>query len=184
MNTITQEQIDKLISRDGINETTFEKIYHNYWKNVFGIVFHYTRDEEIAEEISQDLFAAIWEKRDHLIIKTSIWQYLSRAAKLEAFEYLRTSINHREHIDCAVRNICQSHNCTEEQVLFNELTANISNLVEMLPCRCRQVYRMSQEQGFSNKEIAAGLMISEKTVEYHLHKAFSFLRSSLQQPLN
>jgi len=54
-------------------------------------------------------------------------------------------------------------------------------LVNQLPCRCREVYRLSQEQGKNNKEIAAVLLISEKTVEYHLYKAISFLRTNLQQ---
>lgn len=164
-----------------MDEQGFEHIYRNCWKSVFGIIFNYTRDEEIAEEISQDLFASLWERRDKIIIKTTVEQYLYRAAKLEAFDYLRTSNSHREHINCALQNQCGSYNCTEEQVLFNELNGNISLLVAELPCRCREVYRLSQDQGMNNKSIASALLISEKTVEYHLYKAISFLRNNLQE---
>ncbi|SDL35819.1 RNA polymerase sigma-70 factor, ECF subfamily [Pedobacter sp. ok626] len=164
-----------------LDEQGFAYVYRNCWKSVFGIIFHYTRDEEIAEEISQDLFASIWERREKLIIKTSIEQYLNRAAKLEAFEYLRTSNSHRLHIDCALQNLCGSRNCTEEQVFFNALKGSLDVLVDELPCRCREVYRLSQEQGMNNKSIAAALLISEKTVEYHLYKAMSFLRNNLKE---
>ncbi len=164
-----------------MNEQDFAHIYRNCWKSVFGIIFHYTRDEEIAEEICQDLFASLWERREKITIKTTIEQYLNRAAKLEAFEYLRTSNSHREHIKCALQNFSCSRNCTEEHVLFSELNGNLSLLVEELPCRCREVYRLSQEQGMNNKAIGVALVISEKTVEYHLYKAISFLRSNLQE---
>jgi RNA polymerase sigma-70 factor (family 1) len=164
-----------------MDEQRFEQTYRECWKSVFGIIFHYTRDEEIAEEISQDLFASFWERREKIIIKTTVEQYLHRAAKLEAFDYLRTSSSHREHINCALRNHCVGRNCTEEQVLFNELNGNLNLLVEELPCRCREVYRLSQDQGMSNKSIANFLMISEKTVEYHLYKAMNFLRNNLQE---
>lgn len=160
---------------------SFEQVYRNCWENVFGIIFHYTQDEEIAEEISQDLFASLWERRKKLVIKTTVEQYLNRAAKLEAFDYLRSSNSRREHINCALQNLCDAHNCTEEQVLFNELNGNLNQLLEELPCRCREVYGLSQEQGMNNKAIASRLMISEKTVEYHLYKAMSFLRINLQE---
>lgn len=164
-----------------MDERSFEQTYRNCWKSVFGIIFHYTQDEEIAEEISQDLFASLWERREKITIKTTIEQYLNRAAKLEAFEYLRTSNSHREHINCALKNLCGSRNCTEEQVFFNELSGSLNLLIDELPCRCREVYRLSQEQGMNNKAIAALLVITEKTVEYHLYKALSFLRNNLQE---
>lgn len=164
-----------------IDSKSFERLYKSYWKKVFGIIFHYTQDEEIAEEISQDLFASVWERRKTLVIRTSIEQYLSRAAKLEAFQYLRTSVNQQRHIDCALQGHCNSINCTEEQVLFNQLKGSLVEFVEQLPCRCREVYQMSHEQGLSNKTIALQLEISEKTVEYHLHKAMGFLRENLQK---
>ncbi|WP_143166672.1 RNA polymerase sigma-70 factor [Pedobacter caeni] len=164
-----------------MDERGFAQIYQNCWKNVFGIIFHYTQDEEVAEEISQDLFASLWERKEKIMIRTTIEQYLNRAAKLEAFDYLRTSNSRREYIDCALHSTCCSRNCTEEQVLFNELNGSLNLLLDELPCRCREVYRLSQEQGMNNKAIAAALLISEKTVEYHLYKAFSFLRINLQE---
>lgn len=163
-----------------LDEQAFAQVYRNYWKSVFGIVYHYIQDEEIAEEIAQDLFASLWERRAKLAIKTTMEQYLKRAAKLEAFDYLRTTINHKAHIDCMLRDVCDSHHCTEQQVLFNELKGTVNLLVEELPCRCREVYRLSQEQGLSNKTIAAKLAISEKTVEYHLYKAIQLLKNNLQ----
>ncbi|WP_449437221.1 sigma factor-like helix-turn-helix DNA-binding protein [Pedobacter steynii] len=52
--------------------------------------------------------------------------------------------------------------------------------MDQLPCRCREVYRLSQQQDLNNKTIASALLISEKTVEYHLYKAISFIRTNLE----
>ncbi|MCD0488518.1 RNA polymerase sigma-70 factor [Pedobacter sp. MC2016-14] len=162
-----------------LDEKSFETLYRSHWKSVFGICYHYLKDQEIAEEITQDLFTSLWERRDRLTIKTTVEKYLHRAAKLEAFEYLRTAANHQKHLDCAIKDLCTSGKCTEDSVYFNELNNNITELVEQLPCRCREVYRMSREEGLSIKHIASTLLISEKTVEYHLYKALNFLRVQL-----
>ncbi|EDM36952.1 RNA polymerase sigma factor (possible RNA polymerase sigma-24 factor) [Pedobacter sp. BAL39] len=163
-----------------IDEERFEHAYRTCWKDVYGIIFHYTRDEEIAEEVSQDIFASLWERRKNIEIRTSIERYLYRAAKLESFEYLRTSSSHRTHLQSALSNAIEGKNYTEEQILFNELNANISSLVSQLSSRCREVYLLSQEHGMNNKTISAKLLISEKTVEYHLYRAINFLRDNLQ----
>lgn len=157
----------------------FKYIYSKYWKRVFSIIYHYTTDKEISSEIAQDLFAAIWERRKVLVLHTGIEQYLFRAAKLQAFDYLRTSMRQSQLLECALVDYCDSHNCTEEKVAYNELHGKLSLLIDQLPCRCKEVYRLSQQEGLNNKTIAASLLISEKTVEYHLYKAISFLRSNL-----
>eukprot|EP01132_Coremiostelium_polycephalum_P021622 gene21622-25663_t len=158
----------------------FEQLYKSYWKKVFSIIYHYITDKEISAEITQDLFASIWERRKVLTLQTGIEQYLLRAAKLQAFDYLRTSTRQSQLMECALTDYCDSHNCTEEKVAYNELHGKLSDLIDQLPCRCREVYRLSQQEGFNNKAIASALLISEKTVEYHLYKAMTFLRTNLK----
>lgn len=163
---------------DGVE---FERLYRSYWKNIFGIIYHYTKDKEISSEIAQDLFTSIWERRQTLIIKSNIEHYLFKAAKLAAFDYLKTTVRQNELRECALRDYCGTLNCTEESIAYNELNGKVNLLIDQLPCRCREVYRLSQQLGQSNKNIASALLISEKTVEYHLYKATSFIRTNLQE---
>lgn len=163
-----------------MDEGGFEHIYKSYWKKIFSIVYHYIRDKEISSEITQDLFASIWERRKVLVLQTTIEQYLFRAAKLQAFDYLRTSVRQTELLECALKDYCGTYNCTEEKVAYNELAGKLNLFVDQLPCRCKEVYRLSQQEGFNNKRIASALFISEKTVEYHLYKALNFLRTKLE----
>lgn len=163
-----------------MDEAGFEQLYKTYWKKVFSIVYHYTNNKEISSEIAQDLFASIWERRKIMVIQTTIEQYLFRAAKLQAFDYLRTSIRQSQLLECALVDYCGGRNCTEESVIYNELNGKLNLLIDQLPCRCREVYRLSQQEGLNNKTIASALLISEKTVEYHLYKAINFIRSNLE----
>lgn len=163
-----------------MNSKDFEYLYNTHWKKVFGIVYHYTEDREISAELTQELFAVIWEKRCSLKIHRNISSYLFRAAKLEAFDYLRTIARQKQLLENFSKSIYQSDNSTENSILHNELRARMSALVDQLPPRCQEVYYLSQNEGLNKGAIAGRLSISEKTVEYHLYKAMSFLRDSLR----
>lgn len=160
---------------------SFEQIYTLYWEKVYAICYNNLRETEPAKELVQDIFKSLWERRDEIEISTSIEHYLMRAAKLKVFEYIRNKTSRKKHIECALQDFCESTNCTEEEVDFNGLVEKVNLLVDRLPCQCRNVYKMSREQGLSNKEIASALLISERAVEYHITRAFTFLRQHLPE---
>ncbi len=161
------------------NSQNFDAIYKGYWKKVFGIIYHYTQDKEIAAELSQELFATIWEKRESIVLQKDISLYLCRAAKLEAFDYLRTSVRRKQLLENFAQSGHKVSNSTEDTVMHNELRSRLNVLIGQLPRRCQEVYTLSQNKGLNNVTIAGMLCISEKTVEYHLYKSMSYLRESL-----
>lgn len=162
-----------------INEQSFTSIFNEYWERMYAICYHNTKDIESSKEMVQDIFRSLWEKRNELQIKQSIEHYLLRAAKLKACEYIRNQINKEQHKVPASDVYFSGFHFTEEDILYKELTGYVELLVDTLSFQCRKVYQMSQYQGMSNKEIASALLISEKTVSYHLMKA----KETLQQKL-
>ena len=72
-----------------------------------------------------------------------------------------------------------SDNSTQDRLDFEDLQTRLEALVAGLPEKCQLVYRMSRENGHSQREIAGELNISEKTVEAHLGKALKLLRNGL-----
>jgi len=60
------------------------------------------------------------------------------------------------------------------------LFEKINNLVESLPHKCREVYKLSREKGLNNRQIASRMLISEKTVENQITKAMHFLQNGLK----
>lgn len=159
----------------------FAQTYERYWEKVYFVCYNNLKDREVAKEMVQDIFKSLWERKDTLEITSSLEHYLVRAAKLKVFEHIRNKTIRQKHLDCVMRAHCESVNCTEEEVLFQGLTEKVKHLVDRLPCQCQNVFRMSREQGLSNKEIASSLLISERAVEYHITKALSFLRKNLTE---
>ncbi|NHA05812.1 RNA polymerase sigma-70 factor [Mucilaginibacter sp. HC2] len=162
-----------------LTEQSFQQLYRTYWKKVFAICYHTLRDEDIAAELSQDIFESLWKRRNSLQINVSIEQYIFRSAKLEVFEYCRTTSNRQKHLQNVIQNQSTEGTYTEDTLNYNELYKTINRLINRLPYKSQEVYRLSQQQGLDKKSIASALLISEKTVEYHLYKALNFLRDNL-----
>ena len=164
-----------------IDEKSFKQIYLLHWEKVYAVCFNNIREPEPAKGMVQEIFKSLWERKDELEITISVERYLLRSAKFKVFEYLRNSKSRREHTEIAMSDYCNAAHCTENQVMFNSLKNKVDNLVDTLPCQCRNVYKMSREQGLSNKEIASSLLISERAVEYHITRALTTLRSNLTE---
>jgi RNA polymerase sigma-70 factor (family 1) len=164
-----------------IDEVSFKQIYLAHWEKVYAVCYNNIRDVEPAKGMVQDIFKSLWERKDELEITSSVERYLLRAAKLKVFEYLRNSKTRREHDQNVFANYCNAAHCTENEVMFNSLKNKVDSLVDTLPCQCRNVYKMSREQGLTNKEIASALLISDRAVEYHITRALTTLRANLTE---
>ena len=161
-----------------IDKQTFETVYHMYWEKVYAVCYNNIREIEPAKEMVQDIFKSLWERREELELE-NVSNYLIRAAKFKTFEYIRNKTSQQKHICIKYQDCSHSSNCTEEKIHYNNLKEKVNILVDTLPCQCRRVYKMSREQGLSNKEIASALLISERAVEYHITKALGVLRLNL-----
>ena len=164
------------------DKESFRRIYDLHWKNVFGICYHQTKDAEVAEEIVQEIFCSLWERRESLQIEGPLENYLARAAKFKLIDHYRKKAKAPVCVDTVAVSACSTfENCTENDVLYHALSEKVGDLVDKLPCQCRLVYKLSREKGLDTKEIAAALLISEKTVKNHLTKALGFLKAELKE---
>lgn len=157
----------------------FEHAYRAHVNKLCRIAYNATGDEAMAENIVHNVFASLWARRKDLQLAMPVEHYLVRAVKLAALDYMRTQTAHREHLEYLLVNADRTGHYTDEQVGFNELSARIRTLSQRLPGQCSEVYRLSRENGMTNREISAMLGIAEKTVEAHLTKALRQLRLHL-----
>ncbi|WP_438712050.1 RNA polymerase sigma-70 factor [Aquimarina muelleri] len=157
----------------------FEIIYRKYVKKLCRISYNQINDESLAQDIVHDVFKSVWERRNTLVLKGSIENYLVRAVKLSILNYIRTKISHEKHLKTKLLTIDTIDNHTENQVHVNDLTKQVNLLTNKLPNRCKEVFNLSRIKGLKNKEIAGLLLISEKTVEAHLSKSLKFLKTHL-----
>jgi RNA polymerase sigma-70 factor (ECF subfamily) len=157
----------------------FTEVYNRYWKKLFSIAANKIQDLDDAEEIVQDIFVSLWKRREELGTIDTLSPYLAVSVKYRVIKYLDKQNNRQRYTDHNQKTATLADDSTRQWLEFEELRSRLAMFVADLPEKCRLVYRLSRESGFSQKRIASELGISEKTVEAHLGKALKTLRARL-----
>ena len=155
----------------------FTEIYDRYWSKMLAIAYNHTKDKSAAQEIVQELFIGIWNRREKLEIQT-LGNYLATAVKFSVFKQIEKERRRREieHVQYAP----DSYADEEQKIEARFLQEYISGQVEQLPEKCRMVFNYSRVQHMTIPEIAAKMGISEKTVEGHLTKGLKTIKLNLK----
>lgn len=150
----------------------FEKYYHPLFIKSVQIVGY----REVAEEITQDIFIKLWQKRDQLDIKSSVRAYLLQAVKNQSINYITSAAGaHRDTQEIPENMVSSADEDISELEDFIELAIN------RLPDRCRTIFRLSRFGQMTYQEIADHLGISKETVKSQIKTALIRIRMELRQ---
>jgi len=158
----------------------FKQIYKLYWSDLYRYAYNIIRKKEVCEEIVQEIFFSLWNKRQALQLTHSLQAYLFTAVKFQTLNYIRSEKVRKNYADSYAafeNNLVDNSN--EENIYISDLKKRIEVEVSKLPDRCQQIFRMSRNEYQSIKNISDVLNLSHKTVENQLTKALKHLRSSL-----
>lgn len=157
----------------------FRIIYERYWIRLYNIARNRLNDKLEAEEVVQDIFCNFWRKRSTLQLTKGFDQYFFTAAKFEVINRLarRARTLHYEKEYAATQT--EADNAVEQLLDYKEVNQQLSSAISTLPEKCRRAFTLRHEQGYSLRQIAETLDISEKTVSAHLSKARKTLRGAL-----
>jgi len=156
----------------------FKNLFITYSQALINFARRYVKDTQIAENVVQDVFVTIWEKRFHLNPSLNIKIYLYTIVKNQALKYLR-------HIDVKQRSkhyleqIQPTVKTPEDETHEKILKEAVNTAIEKLPEKERIIFSMNRFDNLTYKEIARIQNISVKTVETHMGRALKFLRSHL-----
>ena len=160
------------------NLLAFNALYKIYSGRLYRFALGYLKSEEDAEELVQEVFTIIWEKRKELNEELSFKSFLFTIA----FNIIRKHFRSKSYLANYLKSgICSDLDIqTSEKITCESLFQYINKLVNMLPLRRKEIFIKSRFEGQSVKEIAEELNISHKTVENQLTDALRFLRRNLQ----
>ncbi len=163
--------------------SAFEEIYRRYWYKLYCIAFHQTGIRQEAEELVQDVFLSLWNRRSTVQIR-HIDLYLTLAIKNQVYDFIKGQINYRKYQEYLIFQEIQQHNSTDEIVNVTDLAQAVQMALARLPEKSAEVFRRSRFDNQSVREIAESLHISEKAVEYHITKSIKFLKKNLPDYLS
>lgn len=161
---------------------TFKSLYLEYYKKLCFHAFKIINRKDIAEEVVQDVFVKIWEKRESLNLPDNISSYLYRAVLNESLNYLKKQ-KRNAYDENGIKNLENLSNCHEMEIVQNEMRKEIRQAIKKLPDKTRRVFIMSRKLELSYQDIADRLNITVKGVEYHICNALKLLRKDLDSTL-
>ena len=162
------------------DEKAFETLFHKYFGILCSFATKIIKDDVAAEEIVQDFFVKLWEKREQLFIETSIKNYLFRSIKnlcLNFIQHNKTKIRYAQIVLSEVENSFSDDSNYPEVDLFVKIEESINSL----PKKRQEIFRLSRQDGLKYHEIAQKLNISIKTVETQMSLAIKSLRDKLKK---
>ncbi len=165
------------LSHDSVS--AFKAIYDGYWDKMYLSALRKTSSSEIAEEIVQEIFSKLWERRHTLSIE-NLESYLFTALKYSVISHVRDVIKNRKLEDIDRLQETFSVNIDEKEDQTWDLESALHNALKFLPDKTRLIFQMSRFDELPNKVIAQELDISEKAIEYHITQALKLLRVQLK----
>jgi len=161
------------------NLLAFNTLFKSYSGRLYRFAIGYLKSENEAEELVQEVFTIIWEKRSNLKEELSFKSYLFMIAFNIIRKHFRSRKYYAEYLKTGVFEDLDMH--TANQITYDSLQHYVAGLVEKLPERRREIFIKSRFEGYSVKEISEDMDISHKTVENQLTDALRFIRSNLKR---
>jgi RNA polymerase sigma-70 factor (ECF subfamily) len=183
MSTVFINQISFLKSLQKGESKAYTFLVDTYHHKLCLYAFSLTNDHDLSEDIVQNVFIRIWKNRQKIKDDFNFKSYLYKSVYNEFIDQYRKQKNvlslEKKHID-ALSFIVEEEDEKSLERLINLIKQEIQNL----PPKCKQTFLLSKYEGLTNIEIADYLNISTKSVEGHITKAFSVLRTAMGDKVN
>lgn len=175
------EEEERMLQQiSGGNEEAFASLFHAYRDKLFAFILKLSGSRQTSEDVVQDVFMKIWSKREVLSEIDNFNAYLFRMAHNHTLNLLK----HRSR-EVLIRAEKKSNSTSpssrpDNQLIFDNIQIKLQKVVEALPPRQKEIYRLKREQGLKHEEIAQQLKLSPSTVKNHLRQALQTIRTKMR----
>lgn len=162
----------------------FTQLFKRYREQVFTFSFALTKSRETAEDLVQEVFSKLWERRDQIDTLQSFQGYVKRITYNHVMSFFRKvklekALQQELYINTRLLGLEQ-----QQAEAFNTESVRFYNmLVELLPAQRKKAYLLSRDEGLSYEAIAGAMGISKNTVRNHIAEALHFIRERMAQRL-
>ncbi|HEV2479340.1 MAG TPA: sigma-70 family RNA polymerase sigma factor [Puia sp.] len=176
---LSDKELWRRISQED-DRAAFEQLYRRTLHALMSVLCKWSDDTAEAEDILQEVFLDLWEKRRKIVIRHAVFSYLYSMSRFKVFDRIKEKQLSEKQIQAWTLVMQEKAVLTaafhEEELETRE--ALVSSELALLPHQMKKVYLLSAEQGKSIREISEELLVSPYTVKNHLQKIRKRLRSA------
>ncbi|WP_257669112.1 RNA polymerase sigma factor [Parapedobacter tibetensis] len=174
----TDERDLLLRLRDG-DHHAFSHLYHQYSPALIANLIKLLKNDVLVEEVLQETFMALWEKRGEIDPDKPVAGYLFRISANKAKNLFKRAVHDEKMRAYFQPVIAGGYEQIETQLFQKENEKLLHGLLSKLPAKQREVYTLCKLEGLSYREVAECLGISESAVNAHIQRANAFLKEQL-----
>ena len=178
-NQLPDKEILALLKQN--NPEAINLIIKIYGAGIMKRALVYLKNKELAEDIAQEVYISIWNKRKQISISSSLSGYLSVTVRNKCLNHIKSNSRVRIEDDSALSNKVSSYTDSHSQLEVSEMSDKNMDLISDLPEKCRIVFEMSRFDHLTNAEIAERLGKSVKTVENQMSRALRELKEKMTE---
>jgi RNA polymerase sigma-70 factor (ECF subfamily) len=165
-------------------EEAFTQLYSRYSPGVYNALMIYIKDEHQADDLLQNVFVRLWEKRGELYEVKNIENYLFILARNMVLNHIKRKAIEENVYQVVRSRLVESADSTEDKVLETEYKRILQEAIDSLPAQQKHVYLMATEASMSYEDIASQMGLSKLTIKKHLELARKSIRAHINAKLH
>lgn len=169
-----------------ISQSRFEELFCCYYSQIAAYATVILDDKTAGEDIAQEVFAYIWEKRNILQPGDGFHSYLFQSAYSRCIDYIKKNKQSEKYAQESLLKFAEEYHaylendCQPIKELFSkDFKESLNALLEELPEARKEVFNLVYRDGLKAREVAEKLQMPQRTVESHIYLTLKFLRERL-----
>jgi RNA polymerase sigma-70 factor (family 1) len=178
---ILEDNIEKdlLIRLSQGEEPAYNTLYKAYSKPLYLRILRMVKDVDIADDLLQELFIKLWDKRKNLDTEKSFQSYMYTVAQNMMYNHFRKVARDQALTQSLLLNVAD-HCLSGEELLENKQAAEIlKQAIDLLSPQRKQVFHLCKIEGKSYEETSQIMGISTATVNSHMTKSLQSIKEYL-----
>lgn len=165
------------LTEKGIDQAGFDQIFNQWYEPIRNFIYYKTGNMHLAEDIAQDTFLKIWEKRDDVNIGTIKGFLFTIATNL-----LNNRLDHQKVLFKFINTYQQPSDTSaaDFELEMKEFDIKLQKALSDLDDKKRTVFLMNRIDELTYKQIADNLGITVKAIEKRMTLALAFLRDRIE----
>jgi RNA polymerase sigma factor (sigma-70 family) len=158
----------------------FDILFDRYWQRLYQSARARLNNSDTAQDIVQEIFIKIWQRRATLNINGPLENYLQSAVRLSVISHYRSKKVTEVQLEDALQRINMLEDSIESLTDYLELEKTLQQAVELMPEMLKRVYQLRSEN-LSVKAIAGELGLADQTVKNYINEVSRRLRIAIAQ---